>query len=92
MRCLEGFLATFDDQFFLVDGNEVLEMNSRRFKGFRVSIIMAHEKFPTFAFGTRLYFLFLDFWKCQCTLLGPLTCELDFIIINKNDHFIQIVY
>jgi len=25
-------------------------------------------------------------------LLGALTCELDFIIINKNDHFIQIVY
>jgi hypothetical protein len=25
MRCLEGFLAMFDDQFFLVDGNEVLE-------------------------------------------------------------------
>jgi hypothetical protein len=68
------------------------KVNSIRFKGFRVSIVMAHEKFPTFAFGIRLYFLFLDFWKCQCTLLGALTCELDFIIINKNDHFIQIVY
>jgi hypothetical protein len=40
------------------------KVNSTRFKGFRVSINMAHEKFPTFAFGTRLYFLFLDFWKC----------------------------
>ncbi len=68
------------------------KVNSIRFKGFRVSIVMAHEKFPTFASETRLYFLFLDFWKCQCTLLGVLTCELDFIIINKNDHFIQIVY
>jgi len=55
---LKGFLAMFDDQFFLVDGNEVLESEHRRFKGFRVSIIMGHEKFPTFAFGTRLYFLF----------------------------------
>jgi len=25
MQYLEGFLAMFDDQFFLVDGNEVLE-------------------------------------------------------------------
>jgi len=54
--------------------------------------MMGHEKFPTFAIGIRLYFLLLDFWKCQCTLLGALTCRLDFIIINKNDHFIQIVY
>ncbi len=78
----------FYDQFFLVDGNEVLESEHRRFKGFRVSIIMGHEKIPTFAFGTRLYFLFLDFWKCQCTLLGALTSRPDFIIINKHDHFI----
>jgi hypothetical protein len=32
------------------------KVNNIRFKGFRVSIIMGHEKFPTFAFGTRLYF------------------------------------
>jgi hypothetical protein len=25
MQYLEGFLTMFDDQFFLVDGNEVLE-------------------------------------------------------------------
>jgi len=68
----------------------IQKVNNRRFKGFRVSIIIGHEKFPTFAFGTRLYFLFLEFWRCQCTLLGALTCRLDFIIINKNDHFIQI--
>ncbi len=68
------------------------KVNNRRFKGFRVSIIMGREKFPTFVFGTRLYFSFLDFWKCQCTLLGALKCRPNFIIINKNDHFIQIVY
>ncbi len=64
MRCLEGFLATFDDQFSWWMEMRFWKVNSTRFKGFRVSINMAHEKFPTFAFGTRLYFLFLDFWKC----------------------------
>jgi hypothetical protein len=59
------------------------KMKNRRFKGFRVLIIMGHENFPTFAIGTRLYFSFLDFWKCQCTLLGALTCRFNFIIINK---------
>jgi len=68
------------------------KVNNRRFKEFRVSIVMAHEKFPTFAYGTRSYFLFLHFWKCQCSLLSALTCEPYFIIINKNDHFIQILY
>jgi hypothetical protein len=68
------------------------KVNNRRFKGFRVSIIMGHENSQHLHFGTRLYFLFLDFWKCQCTLLGALTCRPDFIIISKNEHFIQIVY
>jgi hypothetical protein len=58
------------------------KVNNRRSKGFRVSIIMGHEKFPTFAFGTRLYFLFLDFWRCQCTLLGVLTCRANFINLH----------
>jgi hypothetical protein len=49
-------------------------------------------KNPNICIWNKVYFLFLDFWKCQFTLLGVLKCELDFIIINKNDHFIQIVY
>ncbi len=37
------------------------KVHNRRFKEFRVLIVMAHEKFPTFAYGIRLYFLFLHF-------------------------------
>jgi hypothetical protein len=37
------------------------KVNNRRFKEFRVSIVMAHAKFLTFAYGTKLCFLFLHF-------------------------------
>ncbi len=36
-------------------------MNNIRLKGLTILIIMGHEKFPTFVFGTRMYLLLLDF-------------------------------
>jgi hypothetical protein len=41
--------------------NRFWKMNSKRLRGLRVLIILGHENFPTFSFGTRMYFLVLDF-------------------------------
>ncbi len=45
----------FDDDFFLTNGNEVWNVNNRRF---RFLIILGHENFLTFTIGIRIFFSF----------------------------------
>jgi hypothetical protein len=61
MSYLDKILAMFDDWFSWLMEMRFWKMNSIRLRGLKVLIIMIHEKFPTFAFGTRMYFFPLDF-------------------------------
>jgi len=37
------------------------KMNSRRVRGFKVLIVLGHDKFLTFVIGKRMFFFLLDF-------------------------------
>jgi hypothetical protein len=45
------------------------KVNNRRFKGFKVSIIMGHEKFPTFAFWNKVVFFVFRFLEMSMYLV-----------------------
>jgi len=73
--------------FFLANGNEVWNVNNKRFKGFRFLIIWDMKNSQHLQLEHGCIFLLLDFINV-CTLLGVLTCRHGFIEINKKDQLI----